>query len=151
MSMVFDLSHPSPQQWRVEHHVNVLSGTVVAGLAIIGAWIGVSAEARLTDQYPWFTAGALAVGFSGVLQARWLLAGFASLRTREREVLGAVRANMAPSTTVVEVPTSGELVVIAHGSTRYRHRPECTMVRGKAVSSWDQSDEEHESCQLCES
>ncbi|MFN2537764.1 MAG: hypothetical protein ABR549_06375 [Mycobacteriales bacterium] len=126
----------------------VLVGLAVSALLVLAGWTGASLRPRLVEQYPWFTLAALGVTASGVVQARWLLAGFLELRRRQREVLlPAMTRSEAGPRGVVAAPPTGFLVVA--GGTRY-HRPTCAMVAGKQTELHHPSEaDSRRPCGIC--
>lgn len=112
-------------------------GLGFSALLVLAGYIGASGQARLTDQYPWITVAAIGVGVSGVVHARWLLAGLVSVRTLQREVLQRLTPAQRGSADTVpfvaeRVDDSADDVWVAVvGASRYVHRPGCPMVLDK--------------------
>lgn len=139
------------QPWRPQEQVSLLTGLALSGLVALGGWVGASEQARLVDQYPWFTLAALGIVGSGVVQGRWLLAGFAEVRRRQREVLSELpsRAQQAPRVVNVDAEKYPGLVVVRGATGRY-HRADCRMVAGKPTEAWTPSPgESRQPCGLC--
>ena len=139
--------------WLTSSSAAYVTGLAAALLALCGGYLGSSQEASLGDQYPWVALGIGGVVLSGVAHARWLLAGFAAVRLRERQLLTRME-QLAPENAVPKGQRSQRTHLAVSGSamTRY-HEASCLAVMGREVQERaivDFAAEGRSPCGLCQ-
>ena len=144
----------APHAWQAQQQISLIIGLGFSALLLLAGYIGASGEARLTDQYPWITLAALGVACSGVVHARWLLAGLICVRSLQRDVLAAIADvhGTGPASPVAAVPPPrarrNSLVTVVGAST-YVHRLDCVMAVGKPTAAASSGDGGRVRCRLC--
>ena len=121
------------------------------GLVLLAAgWFGAGGEAALDDQVPYINlaVGGVLVGATG--GALWLVSGLRAVRSRQTRVKTLIDARAGERG---PTPTAAPDTFVAGPAMSRYHRPDCSLVTGKPVSSAPR--EEHERagrrpCGMCQ-
>jgi hypothetical protein len=130
--------------WTVTELLVLLAGLAAGAIILLAAWIGASGTSRYSSLVGWAAFGVAGPAVAGMAAASWILSGLRTIQ-RDRAEMGARVAELAatraiggtpPVRTRHAVPSilSPEEFVASKGMTRY-HRPDCLMVKGKAVAA----------------
>lgn len=103
-----------------------------ATLAVLGWWQA-SDAITVRSQVPWTNVAVAGLILSGLGNALWLVAGRRAVYEAQKTLSPSLRHSPIATGEAMR-PTEDERAVSAEGWTRY-HRPDCILVRGKAVFS----------------
>ena len=120
----------------------------VASLALLAAgWFGAGGEALLEDQVPFLNVAVagLLVGAAG--GGLWVIAGIRAVRSRKAAVKLLVAAR-AGGRTAGAAPVPSDMFVAGAAMTRF-HRPECSLVVGKELTSATRADHQQAGRRAC--
>jgi hypothetical protein len=125
----------SSSPWRARDVSRCLTLAVAGATGILGSWYGAGGETTLKAQEPWMVASMVALAVFVLGGVSWITAGLREVRHGFRDL--AVDKNTVFELASVTAP--GDVVdvtpqrVAGPGMTR-AHRPDCPLVRGKAVA-----------------
>lgn len=120
--------------WRARDLSRCLTLAVAGASGILGGWYGAGGETTLNAQQPWIVASMVALAVFVLGGVSWITAGMREVRHGFRDL--GVDKNMVFE--LARAGAAGGLTdltprrVSGPGMTR-AHRPDCPLVRGKAV------------------
>lgn len=127
----------APTPWRGTDLVVAAALALVGAIVVAVGWNGASREAAFRDQIGWTVAAIGGVGIFALGGGFWLLVGFRRTRQCRAQLRADFDAVYGPAGAVGDTgaptgPGTEPAVVTAPGM-RLGHRPDCLLVRGKAV------------------
>ena len=121
-----------PLPWQPGELLALLFGLLVGAVAVLLSWVGASGTLVYSHQLTFIAVGIGGVIVSGLGTCVWLLAGFRSVRERQRVLASELGSRVAAPERGLHPAESVHLVTAA--GMLHAHRSSCQLVRGKTVS-----------------
>jgi len=140
------------EPWRRRDVIQFAAFSVI-GLVLLGAgWFGAGGEAALDKQVPFINlaVAGLLVGATG--GALWMVTVLRAVRTRKAVVKALIASRANQRRTGGVAGAAPDTFVAGETMTRY-HRPDCSLVTGKPVSSATRAEHERAGrrpCGMCQ-